>query len=104
MFVTKYLDNKVFDSIDPWGENLSSIAWAIIVSCCCTIMATRVQALFERGILFNLASVVDWLVVTAAKQRQVGIDNVIENDKQFTYDYAIGNQGYIKMTGVYCKT
>ena len=32
MLVTKYLDNKVFGCIYPWGETLASIAWAIRVS------------------------------------------------------------------------
>ena len=27
MFVTKDIDNKVFNYIDPWGENLEYIAW-----------------------------------------------------------------------------
>ena len=26
MLVTKYLDEKVFDHIDPWGETLASVA------------------------------------------------------------------------------
>ena len=29
ILVTKDLDNKVFDHIDPWGENLATIAWAV---------------------------------------------------------------------------
>ena len=44
-------------------------------------MATPVQAVFGRDMLFNLASVIDWQVATAAKQLQVDIDNVIENAK-----------------------
>ena len=51
--------------------------------------------------LFNLALVVDWRVATAAKQHQVDIDNVRENAKQVTHDYAIGNQVYVEMTGIY---
>ena len=39
-------------------------------------MATTGQDVFGRDMLFNLASVVDWRVVTAAKKRQVDIDNV----------------------------
>ena len=39
-------------------------------------MPKPVQAVFGRDMLFNLASVVDWLVVTATKQLQVDIDNV----------------------------
>ena len=39
-------------------------------------MFTPGQAVFGRDMLFNLASVVDWIFATAAKQRQVDIDNV----------------------------
>ena len=67
MLVTKYLDNKVFDYIDPWGETLSYIAWEIRDSYHRTIMATLGQAVFCRDMLFNFASVVEWRVVTAAK-------------------------------------
>ena len=98
MLVTNYIDNKVFNYIYPWGETLASIAWLIRASCHRTIMSTPCQAVFGRDILFNLASVVDWLVVTAAKQRQVDIDNVRENSKQVTHDYAIGDQVYVEIT------
>ena len=54
-------------------------------------MATLGQAVFDRGILFNLTSVFDWRVASAAKQRQVDIDNVRENAKQLTHAYAIGD-------------
>ena len=73
MLVTKYLDNKVFNYIDTWGETLSYIAWEIRASYQRNIMATPVQAVFGRDMLFNLASVVDWRVATAAKKRQVDI-------------------------------
>ena len=86
MLVTKDIDNKVFDYIYPWGETLESIAWTVRDSYHRTIMATPVQAVFGRYMLFNLASVVDWRVVTAVKQRQVDIDNVRENAKRVTHD------------------
>ena len=66
-------------------------------------MATPVQAVFGRDMLFNLMSVVDWQVVTAASQRQVDIDNVRENARWVTHDYVIGNLVYVEMTGIYCK-
>ena len=59
MPVTKYLANKVFDYIYPWGETLSSIEWVIRASYHCTIQATPVQAVFDRDIIFNSAPVVD---------------------------------------------
>ena len=66
-------------------------------------MSMPVQAVFGRDILFNLTSVVDWRVVTSAKQRQVDIDNVREKSRIFKHDYAIGNLVYVKMTGIYHK-
>ena len=48
-------------------------------------MATPVQAVSGRDILFNLASVVDWKFVNAAKERQVDIDDVRENAKRVTH-------------------
>ena len=85
MLVTKDLDNKVFDYIDPWGETLASTAWAIRSSYHRTIMATPGQAVFGIYMLFNLASVVHWRVLTVAKKRQVDIDNVRDNAKQVTH-------------------
>ena len=76
MLVTKYIDIKVFDYIDPWSETLASIAWVR-------------KASYHRTIM--TMSVVDWLVATTAKQRQVDIDNVRGNAKQVMHDYAIGD-------------
>ena len=67
IIVTKYLDNKIFDHIDPWGETLESIAWAIIYFYHCNIMFTPVQALFGKYIIFNLVSVVSLRVIITAK-------------------------------------
>ena len=50
MLVTKDLDNKLIDYIDPWGETLASIAWEVIDSYHRTIMATPSQDVFGRDI------------------------------------------------------
>ena len=103
ILVTKDLDNKLFDYIDPWGETLEYIAWAMRDSYHHNIMDLPGQDVFDIGMLFNLVSVVRWKVATAAKQRQVDIDYVRENAKQVTHDYAIGDQVYVEMTGIYRK-
>ena len=54
---TKDLDNKIFDHIDPWGELLASITWAIRASYHRTIMATLGQSVFDIEMMFNLTSV-----------------------------------------------
>ena len=59
MLVTKDIDNKIFDHIYPWGENLAPISWAVRASYRRTIMATPGQAVFVKNMIFNLASVVD---------------------------------------------
>ena len=99
MLVPKDLDNKVFDYIYPWDETLASTAWEIRASYHRNIMTTTGQTVFGRDMLFNLASVVDCKVATSAKQRQVDIDNVRENSKRVTHDYAISDRVYVEMTG-----
>ena len=61
------------------------------------------QSVFGRYMLFNLTSVVYWQVVTTATKRQVYIDNVRENARQVKNDYAIRNQVYVEITGIYLK-
>ena len=61
------------------------------------------QDVFGKDMIFNLASVVDWRVVTVAKQRQIDIDNFRENAKWVSHDYAIGDWVYVEMTGIYQK-
>ena len=101
MLVTNDLDNKAFDYIDPWGETLACIAREIRAFYQRTIMTTSGQYIFGRYMLFNLASVLDWRVVTTAKQRQVDIGNVRENARRVTHNYAIGNKVYVEITGIY---
>ena len=55
------------------------------------LMATPFQDVFGRDMVFNLASVIDWQVVTATKQRQVDIGNVQEKSRLVTHGYAIGD-------------
>ena len=103
MLVTKDLDNKVFDQIDPWSENLASLLRAIKASYQHTIIATSGKSVFIRYMLFNLTSVVNWRIVTAAKQQQVDIGNSQQNVRQVMHEYAIGDQVYVEMTGIYLK-
>ena len=63
-------------------------------------MAMSGQSVFGRDMLFNLTSVVDWRVSTAANKLQVDINNFRENTKRVTHDYAIGGQVYVEITGV----
>ena len=91
ILVIKDLSNDVFEYIDPWGETLASISWDNRASCHCTIQVTLGQDVFGRDMIFNLASVVDWQLITTGKQQQVDIDNIQEKYRQVTHDYVISN-------------
>ena len=100
MIVTKDLDARTFDYIDPWGEILSSIAWAVRASHHSTWNKTPGQLVFGRDMIFNLSTVVDWKAITARKQAQVDRDNLRENANRVSHDYAIGDQVYVKIDGI----
>ena len=59
MLATKDIDNKVFNYIDPWGENLAYISWEIRAYYYHNIMAAPVQDVFVRDTIFNLAQFLD---------------------------------------------
>ena len=103
MLVSNYLDKNVFDYIDPRSETLAYIACSIRASYHLTIMATPCQAILGRYMLFNLASVVYWRVVTPTERRQIDIDNVPIKARQVTHDYAVGNVVYVEINGIYHK-
>ena len=100
MLLTRDLNNQVFDYIDPWGENLSSIAWAIRASFHSTLNATPAQLVFGRDIIFNIASIVDWRNITARKQKQIERDNVRENSRRIDFNYQVGQQVFVKNTDI----
>ena len=78
MFLTKDLNNQIFKYIDPWGEILSLIAWAVQASHHTTLDKTPAQLVFGRGMIFNLSTVVDWRAIILCKQKQVDPDNLRE--------------------------
>jgi hypothetical protein len=88
MFLTKDLNSQIFDYIDPWGEILSSIAWAVRASHHTTLDKSPAQLVFGRDMIFNFSTVVDWRTITLHKQKEVDRDNLRENSRRVNYDYA----------------
>ncbi len=103
MLNTKELDSQPFDYIDPWGEILSSIAWAIRASYHSTHQATPAQMVFGRDMIFNLKSLINWKVVSARKQQIVDKANLRENSKRIDFDYEVGQKAYIVRDKPYRK-
>jgi hypothetical protein len=100
MMRTQDLKKQIFDHIDPWGELLASIAWAIRCSHHSTLGATPAQLVFGRDMLFNVTHLVDWKSISRKKQHQVDADNKRENKGRISHDYQPGQYVYIIPEGV----
>jgi hypothetical protein len=103
MFTTKNLTGQIFDYVDPWGEILSSIAWAIRASHHSTLGATPAQLVFGRDMIFNMKTLINWKSLSVKKQMSTDKSTLRENSKRLDYDYTVGQQVYIVRDPPYRK-
>ena len=103
IFTTKNLKGEIFDYVDPWGEILSSIAWAIRASHHSTLGATPAQLVFGRDMIFNMKALINWKAISLKKQMSTDKSNLRENSKRIDYDYTVGQQVYIVRDKPYRK-
>ena len=91
MLKTKELCNQTLDPIDPWGEMLASVAWAIRASFNTATQATPAQLVFGRDMIFNLKTLINWKKMSIQRQKKVDKANKRQNAKRILdYDYRIG--------------
>lgn len=64
MIKTKELDTFIFDYIQPWGEILSLVRWAINALYYSTLQATPAELVFGRDMLFNIKKMINWKAIT----------------------------------------
>ena len=100
MVATKDTKKRTFDYIYPWEEIPTSVSWAIRSPYHSTFYASPSQLVFGRDIIFNLTSFIDWRVIRSRKQEQLDRENIRENKKSIFYDYAVGNQVFVKTKGI----
>ena len=103
MFLTKNLKEQVLDYLDPFGEILASIAWAVRASYNSATDATPAQLVFGRDMLFNIKALINWKELSLKKQKLVDKANLRENRNRVDYDYTVGHKVYIKNDGVQRK-
>ena len=96
MLRTNDLDNHSFDPVNPWGELLANVAWALQSLTHSTLNAMPGQLVFNRCILFDLKYVADWNEIRKRKMAQVLKDNKRENSKRRDYTYRVGSKVLIK--------
>jgi len=103
MFTTKNLPHQVFNLIAPFGEILSSLAWAVRASYNTAAQATPSQLVFGRNMLFNMKALINWKALSIWKQQIVDKGNLQENKNRVDYDFSPGQQVYIIKDGVIRK-
>ena len=91
MLHTKNLQSYDFDDIDPWGELLASVAWAIRSTHHTTLQASPAQLVFSRDMMLNIKFIADWEAIRLRKQKQVNKDTEKENSLRVDHDYAVGD-------------
>ena len=103
MLRTQDLKDRVLDYVNPWGNILSSIAWAVRSSYHSVLEATPAQLVFGRDMVVNLQFAADWQSISRRKQAQVDKDNLRENSKRVAHDYRPGEQVLVTKDGHFRK-
>ena len=103
MIKTQPLEDQVLDYINPFGEFLASIAWAMRSSYHRTLEATPAQLVIGRDMIFNIQTVVYWDLLCKRKQSQVDFDNMRENKRRVAFDYKVGQKVYLINTDIQRK-
>ena len=67
MLRTKNLEQYNFDDVDPWGELLASVAWAIRSTHHTTLQASPAQLVFGRDMLLDMKFIADWEAIRLRK-------------------------------------
>jgi Integrase core domain. len=99
MIKTQQLEDQVLDYIDPFGKSLASIAFSYHR----TLEATPAQLVFGHDMIFNIKTMVSWVLVhkCKCKQSQVDFDNARENKRHsIAYDYKVGQKVYLINTDI----
>ena len=96
MIRTQDLDNHEFDPVDPWGDILAELAWAVRSLYHRTIDATPGQLVFGRDMIFNMLYNPDWKKMRERKRAQELKDNERENSKRRDHTYKIGDKVLLK--------
>jgi hypothetical protein len=71
MIKTQQSEDQILDYVDPFGEFLASIAWAICSSYHRMLEATPAQLVFGHDMMFNIKTVVNWDLICKRKESQV---------------------------------
>ena len=103
MLRVKNLSKHVYDYNDPWGDILSSVAWAIRASYHSGKDATPAQLVYNRDMILNIAHMANWKSLADKRQQQINKDNMRENSKRVHHDYAVEDKVYIIRDGIYRK-
>ena len=90
------MDELELDPVDPWGEIMANIAWAVRSTYHTVIQASPGQTIFGRDMLFDLEHIPDWKSIRARRQAAIDRNTFQENYKRIDWDYKVGDYVTIK--------
>ena len=103
MLRTFELEERELDESDPWGEILSSTAFAIRATYHTTLQATPAQLVFGRDMLLPIRINADWDLIKQRKQEEIDRNNRRENRDRVDHTYKAGDKVYLRKEGIQRK-
>jgi len=65
----------------PWDGILSAAKFALTATYHITLHATLMQLVFSRDVMLNVNFQADWQLIKQLKQKQINVNNQIENNR-----------------------
>ena len=93
------LEERELDEDNPWGEFLSSCAFAIRATYHTTLQATPAQLVFGRDMILPIAIQADWARIKERKQEEINRNNRRENRDRVEHTYSPGDKVLLRKEG-----
>ena len=93
------LEKRDLDPDNPWGEFLSSCAFAIRATYHTTLQATPAQLVFGRDMILPISIKADWDRIKQRKQEEINRNNRRENRDRVEHHYSVGDEVLLRKPG-----
>jgi hypothetical protein len=100
---TAEIDGREMDEKDPWGQFLSSAAYAIRRTFHTTLKATLGQLVLGRDMVLPIKFMAGWGAIEQQRQKEMGRNNIKENASIISRDYKVGDKVLLKKTGKHLR-
>ena len=103
MIRTMELEEEELDDENPFGETLSSIAYAIRSTYHTTLESTPTQLVFGRDMILPISLRANWNESETKRERKIAHNNAVENQSRIDHTYKVGDRVLYKKHGILRK-